>query len=289
MPVAEECGLIVPIGQWVLREACTQLRGWLDVGLRPVSMAVNVSAVEFRSQDFLDGVRTILRETGLEPCLLEFELTETVLMNHAESTVSTMQALKELGVRLAVDDFGTGYSSLSYLRRFPIDALKLDPSFVREITNPRDATIISAVISMGKRLKQRVIAEGVETREQRNFLQLQGCDEAQGYLFSHPVVAEQCAKLLKTGIAEAVVSRRPAAAVATGPALEEKLGHAVEDVDARGGVADAVAAAGVDLNFGVFLGVAQISRPARRCWRSARCRRRWRGRSADCPAVRRRS
>ena len=207
VPIAEECGLIVPIGQWVLREACTQLRAWLDMGLRPVSVAVNLSAIEFRAKDFLEGVRTILLETGLEPRFLEFELTESVLMNHAESTVSTLQALKALGVQLAVDDFGTGYSSLSYLKRFPIDARKLDQSFVHEITaDPNEATIIRAVISMGKSFKQRVIAEGVETREQRNFLQVQGCGEGQGYYFSHPAVAEQCAKLLRTGIAETLIN-----------------------------------------------------------------------------------
>jgi diguanylate cyclase (GGDEF)-like protein/PAS domain S-box-containing protein len=207
VPIAEECGLIVPIGQWVLREACLQLRAWLDVGLQPVSVSVNLSAVEFRAQGFLEGVRTILRETCLEPRFLEFELTESVLMNHAESTVSTLQALKALGVQFAVDDFGTGYSSLSYLRRFPIDALKLDQSFVHEISaDPNEATIISAVISMGKSLKQRVIAEGVESREQRNFLRDQGCGEGQGFYFSHPVVAKQCAKLLRTGIADTLIN-----------------------------------------------------------------------------------
>src|SRR5437667_284124 len=178
VPIAEESGLIVPIGRWVLREACTQLRAWLEVGLRRISVAVNLSGVEFRAKHFLEGVRTILEETRLEPRFLEFELTESVLMNHVEGSVSRLQALKALGVQLAVDDFGTGYSSLSYLRRFPIDALKLDQSFIHHITvDPNEAAIISAVIDMGKKLKQRVIAEGVETREQRNFLQVHGCGE----------------------------------------------------------------------------------------------------------------
>jgi len=205
VPIAEESGLIVPIGRWVLREACTQLRAWLEVGLRRVSVAVNLSGVEFRAKHFLEGVRTILEETRLEPRFLEFELTESVLMNHVEGSVSRLQALKALGVQLAVDDFGTGYSSLSYLRRFPIDALKLDQSFIHHITvDPNEAAIISAVIDMGKKLKQRVIAEGVETREQRNFLQVHGCGEGQGYYFSHPMAAEECAKLLRTGIAKTV-------------------------------------------------------------------------------------
>ena len=205
VPIAEESGLIVPIGRWVLREACTQLRAWLEVGLRRISVAVNLSGVEFRAKHFLEGVRTILEETRLEPRFLEFELTESVLMNHVEGSVSRLQALKALGVQLAVDDFGTGYSSLSYLRRFPIDALKLDQSFIHHITvDPNEAAIISAVIDMGKKLKQRVIAEGVETREQRNFLQVHGCGEGQGYYFSRPMAAEQCAKLLRTGIAKTV-------------------------------------------------------------------------------------
>jgi diguanylate cyclase (GGDEF)-like protein len=205
VPIAEECGLILPIGQWVLLEACRQARAWRDLGLRAVPMAVNVSAVEFLAKDFLSGVRAALIATGVEPHNLEIELTESVLMRDAETTVDTLHALKAIGVQLAVDDFGTGYSSLSYLRRFPLDALKVDQSFVHEITaNPDDATIVSAVISMGKSLKQRVIAEGVETREQLDFLQTQGCGEGQGYYFSRPVVAAQFAKLLETGIARAV-------------------------------------------------------------------------------------
>ena len=209
VPLAEECGLIVPIGQWVLREACTQLRSWLDGGLAPVSMAVNLSAEEFRVKDFPATVRSVLQETGLEPRFLEFDLTENAVMNRVESATATLQTLSELGVQLSLDNFGTGYSSLSYLNQVPIDALKIDRSFIRGIgvaaagaTN--DAAITSALIQMAKSMKQRVIAEGVETREQRNFLQIQGCDEGQGYYFSRPIPAKQCAELLKAGIAETV-------------------------------------------------------------------------------------
>jgi diguanylate cyclase len=207
VPVAEDSGLILPIGRWVLREACQQARAWQDAGLPPLPVAVNISAVEFRDQNFLESVRAILKETCLEPRCLELELTESVLMQHAEATASVLQALKLMGVRLTVDDFGTGYSSLSYLRRFPIDALKIDQSFVRDITsNPDDATIVSAVINMGRSLKQRVIAEGVETREQFAFLQSQHCGEGQGYYFSRPVLAGQFAKLLETGISTTVLN-----------------------------------------------------------------------------------
>jgi len=207
VPIAEDTGLLLPIGQWVLHEACRQARAWLDAGLRPVPVAVNISAVEFRDKGFLEGVRAILKDTRLEPRYLELELTESVLMQHAESSASVLQALKTMGVQLAVDDFGTGYSSLSYLRRFPIDTLKVDRSFVRQITaDADDAIIASAVISMGKSLKLRVVAEGVETREQLAFLQDQRCDEGQGYYFSRPVVAEQFAKLLGSGISETAIN-----------------------------------------------------------------------------------
>lgn len=208
VPIAEDSGLILPIGQWVLHEACRQAQTWRSSGLPPVSVAVNVSASEFRAKDFLSGVRAILIATGVEPRHLELELTESVLMNDAESTVATLRALKTMGVQLAVDDFGTGYSSFSYLRRFPLDALKVDRSFVQEITaNRGDGTIVSAMISIGKSLRQRVIAEGVETRTQFDFLRRQGCGEGQGFFFSHPVVPERCAELLKSGISlkEAVV------------------------------------------------------------------------------------
>src|SRR6202163_153129 len=206
VPIAEECGLILHIGQWVLIEACRQAREWSDSGLGVVPISVNVSAVEFQSKDFLSGVRAALIATGMEPQNLELELTETVLMQDAESAVVTLLALKAMGVRVAIDDFGTGYSSFTYLRRFPVDALKLHQSFVQEITaDPGDATIVSAMINIGKSLKQRVIAEGVETRAQLNFLQHHGCAEGQGYYFSRPVVAEQAGNLFKVGMREGVV------------------------------------------------------------------------------------
>jgi EAL domain-containing protein (putative c-di-GMP-specific phosphodiesterase class I) len=170
-------------------------------------VAVNISTVEFRSKHFLEGIRAILRETRLEPPLLELELTESVLMQHPESTASVLRALKTIGVRLAVDDFGTGYSSLSYLRRFPIDVLKLDQSFLHDIARPetKDAAIVSAVITMGKSLKHRVIAEGVETEEQLSFLLAHRCDEGQGFYFSPPVAPDQFAALLAGGTSAGAV------------------------------------------------------------------------------------
>jgi len=206
IPIAEDCGLILPIGKWVLREACRQARAWLDEGLPLHSMAVNISALEFRNENFLDGVFAVLRHTGLDPKILELELTESVLMKHAESTASILKVLRERGIQVAVDDFGTGYSSLSYLRKFPIDSLKIDQSFVRQIGVTADeATIVSAVISMGRSLKLRVVAEGVETPHELAFLQAQQCDEAQGYYFSRPVPARQFALLLRTGVTEAAL------------------------------------------------------------------------------------
>ena len=203
IPIAEECGLILTIGRWVLLEACRQTRAWSDSGLGIVPMAVNVSAVEFEDKDFVSGVRAVLIATGVEPADLELELTESVLMQDADSTVRTLGALKAMGVTLAIDDFGTGYSSFTYLRRFSVDALKVDQSFVQQITDdPGDATIVNAMISIGTALKQRVIAEGVETRGQFKFLQSHGCGEGQGYYFSHPVAAEQAGKLLEGGIRE---------------------------------------------------------------------------------------
>jgi diguanylate cyclase (GGDEF)-like protein/PAS domain S-box-containing protein len=198
VPIAEDCGLILPIGRWVLREACKQARAWLDAGLRPIPISVNISALEFRAADFLEGVRTILRDTRLDAHLLELEITESVLMKHAESTANVLQALKAMGVQLAVDDFGTGYSSLSHLNRFPIDVLKIDQSLVRDIcSSPDQATIVSAVISMGKSLKKRVIAEGIETKEQLECLRAWGCEEGQGYFFNRPMVATEFAKYFK--------------------------------------------------------------------------------------------
>ncbi|MFZ2269251.1 MAG: EAL domain-containing protein [Azonexus sp.] len=198
IPIAEECGLIVPIGRWVLREACRQIRAWLDAGLPAVPVSVNISAVEFRHVNFLAGVADILKETGLPPGYLELELTESILMHEAESSVVVLESLKAMGLKLAIDDFGTGYSNLSYLNRFPIDTLKIDQSFVRDIaTNADSATIVSAVISMGQKLKQQVIAEGVETLDQLAFLRAEQCDGGQGFLFSSPISAGSFTNLLK--------------------------------------------------------------------------------------------
>jgi diguanylate cyclase (GGDEF)-like protein/PAS domain S-box-containing protein len=206
VPIAEECGLILSIGQWVLLEACKQARAWNDLGLGVVPMAVNVSAAEFESTDFLSGVRAVLIATGVAPVNLELELTESVLMHDAESTVNTLTALKAIGVQLAIDDFGTGYSSFSYLQRFPMNVLKLHQSFVHGIGEDQDEVpLLSAMITIGKSLKQRVVAEGVETHAQLEFLQRHGCNEGQGYYFSHPVGAEQAEKLIEASIREAVV------------------------------------------------------------------------------------
>jgi diguanylate cyclase (GGDEF)-like protein/PAS domain S-box-containing protein len=206
VPIAEDCGLIVQIGRWVLREACRQARAWQNAGLPPLPIAVNVSAVEFRDRGFVNGVRAILTETGLEARYLELEVTEGVLMEDGESTASTLQELKILGVHLAVDDFGTGFSSLSYLRQFPIDVLKIDQSFIHQITaDPEVSSIVSAIIHMGKSLKHLVVAEGIETQEQRAYLQTQRCTEGQGYLFSRPLAAAQFAHLLQMGLTETVV------------------------------------------------------------------------------------
>jgi len=201
LPIAEDCGLMVPIGQWVTRQACTQARAWMDAGFRAMPVAVNISATEFRNDGYIADLRAILTDVCLEPRYLEIELTETVLMQHSEAIASMLRALKAMGIRLALDDFGTGYSSLSYLRRFPIDALKIDRSFVQEIAgDSSDAPIIQAVIGMGKSIKLRVTAEGVETSDQFAFLQDRHCDEGQGYYFSPPVVAEQFAELLRSGM-----------------------------------------------------------------------------------------
>jgi EAL domain-containing protein (putative c-di-GMP-specific phosphodiesterase class I) len=203
IPVAEDCGLILPIGNWALREACQQARAWADAGLPATTMAVNVSAVEFRDETFLQGVFAILSETGMDPRSLELELTESVLMTQAESTASILQALREKGVKVAVDDFGAGYSSLSYLTKFPVDALKID-QFVRQIDKSGDdTTIVTAVIAMARSFRLRVIAEGVETLKELEFLRARQCDEAQGYYFSRPLPAQHFAKLLRSGILKA--------------------------------------------------------------------------------------
>lgn len=191
--IAEESGLIQSIGRWVLREACRQAQVWLQAGLDLGQIAVNVSPVEFHGKDFLAGIRTILNDTGLDPHRLELELTESGMMQDMEQTTAILHALKALGVQIAVDDFGTGYSSLSYLHRFPIDTLKIDRSFVQD----RDGEpIVSAVIAMGTSLKQRIVAEGIETKKQLAFLQSQKCGEGQGFYFGRPVAAEEFTTIL---------------------------------------------------------------------------------------------
>ncbi|MGA3050106.1 MAG: EAL domain-containing protein [Terracidiphilus sp.] len=198
IPVAEDSGLILPIGAWVLREACMQAKTWIDAGMRPITMSVNVSPLQFRTEEFLNDLVAILDESGLVPDSLRIELTEGGLMERAKFGTPTLQALRQIGVQVAVDDFGTGYSSLSYLRKLRVDTLKIDQSFVREITAPLgDTTIVSAIISMGRSLKLRVIAEGVESADDLAFLKSQNCDEAQGFYFSRPVSSEQFASLLE--------------------------------------------------------------------------------------------
>jgi diguanylate cyclase (GGDEF)-like protein len=190
IPIAEEIGLIAPIGKWVLRTACAQNKAWQDMGLKPFVVSVNVSARQFHQDDLVRTISDVLKETGLEPKYLEIELTESAVMHDAEQFVATLNELNDLGVQIAIDDFGTGYSSLSYLKRFPVDRLKVDRSFVQDIaTDTDDAAIVRAIIALGHNLGLRVVAEGVETEQQLQFLRENHCDEMQGYLYGHPLDA----------------------------------------------------------------------------------------------------
>lgn len=210
--VAENSGLIVPIGEWVLKTACQAARYWQDQGLLPVPVAVNVSAIQFRHDGFLDAVLRVLQETGLAPCYLELELTESLLMANLDVTHSVLRSLQAIGVKLSIDDFGTGYSSLSYLRQFHVGKLKIDRSFVRNIpSNTDDAAITTAIIGMAKNLNLKVIAEGVENNDQLAFLRAHGCDEVQGYYLSKPLMRDQVTEKFRSspffevGVAAAAV------------------------------------------------------------------------------------
>jgi diguanylate cyclase (GGDEF)-like protein/PAS domain S-box-containing protein len=198
IPLAEETGLIVPIGAWVMRTACEQNVAWQKAGLPPVTMSVNLSMRQLNDEGLAREIEAVLRETGMDPSLLELEITETTIMHNADRAERILSTIKALGVKLAIDDFGTGYSSLSHLKRFPIDTLKVDRSFIREIpSDAEDRAIAEAIIAMGKTLSLTVVAEGVETPEQQSFLSERACDEMQGYYFSTPVPADEFAGLLR--------------------------------------------------------------------------------------------
>jgi diguanylate cyclase (GGDEF)-like protein len=204
IPLCEETGLIRPLGDWVLGEACRQLARWRDAGREPLPVSVNLSVHQFRSGGLVESVRRALSETGVDARLLELEITESALLQDEAAVVGALEALRRLGIRIAIDDFGTGYSSFSYLRRLPVDVLKIDRSFVQHIeTSPDDAALLGAIVSMGRALRLRVIAEGVETVGQRELLAGWGCDEMQGFLVSPAVPAEAAAGLPKAGHARA--------------------------------------------------------------------------------------
>jgi EAL domain-containing protein (putative c-di-GMP-specific phosphodiesterase class I) len=196
--VAEETGLIVPIGAWVLRTACEQAKAWHQAGFQKLRVAVNLSARQFASPDLISEIETVLSDTGLPPDSLEIELTESLFMSDVAQAVELMHKMKGLGINLSIDDFGTGYSSLSYLSRFPIDVLKIDRSFVNDISDDvNDAAIVASIIALAHNLKLAVIAEGVETPEQLHYLRHHGCDEMQGYYFSKPLAAGDFEALLR--------------------------------------------------------------------------------------------
>ena len=202
IPLLEETGLILPVGEWVLRAACKQARAWQAAGLPDVHIAVNLSTLQFKQPDFAGLVLGILQENGLDPALgaIELELTESLLMNNAAGAIDTLIKLHEAGIQFSIDDFGTGYSSLSYLKRFPISSLKIDQSFVHDLSSEsEDEAIVAAIIALGHSLGLNVIAEGVETTEQLAQLRKMGCNEMQGYLFSRPVPAAEMTYLLQNG------------------------------------------------------------------------------------------
>ena len=201
IPLAEETGLIVPIGEWVLTTACLQAKAWQNQGIQPLTMSVNLSPRQFRQKNLVEMIAGVLEKTGLDASLLELEITEGMIMHRADQAVAVLERLHKLGVRLSVDDFGTGYSSLSYLKRFPVQTLKIDRSFVNDLTTDGDdGSIVTAIIAMAKSLKLEVVAEGVETREQLAFLTRLHCDKYQGYLFSRPIPADDCLRLLERSV-----------------------------------------------------------------------------------------
>lgn len=202
IPVAESTGLIMPIGEWVLRTACQQARAWQDAGLRPVRVAINLSAVQFRHKNLHETITQALADSHLDPCWLEVELTESLIMKDVRTTIETLQNLHELGVQISIDDFGTGYSSLSYLTRFPISKIKLDKSFVRDVDKKDGAAIAHTVITLGHSLNMKVMAEGVETVEQLRFLREHGCNEVQGYYFGRPMPASAIERMLTGSLEE---------------------------------------------------------------------------------------
>jgi EAL domain-containing protein (putative c-di-GMP-specific phosphodiesterase class I) len=198
--LAEDTGLILKVADLVMSNACAQARSWQENGCGNLRMAVNISARQFQDQNFQEKIVRILGETSLDPRSLELEITETSIMENADSAVKALSAIRELGVRIAIDDFGTGYSSLSYLKRLPIDTVKLDQSFVKGATSdPSDAALVMAIITLAHNLRLRVIAEGVETEEQREFLWLLRCDEVQGYLFGKPASPDAFESMLHSG------------------------------------------------------------------------------------------
>jgi len=200
IPVAEETGLILPVGEWALRAACVQGRAWQDAGLPPLRIAVNLSGQQFKQPGFVDLVRCTLEETGMSPELLELELTESMIAGDADETLNRLIAIKNMHVHLALDDFGTGYSSLSYLRKCPIDRIKIAQTFVRDMpTDPGDAAIVETILAMARSLKLEVIAEGVETAEQFGFLRSRQCNEMQGYYFAVPLLPQDVERLLREG------------------------------------------------------------------------------------------
>lgn len=197
IPLAEETGLIISIGQWVLHTACSQCRDWQDSGYPPFRVAVNLSMLQLRQENLVDTIAQALKEAGLDSQYLEIEITESMAMQNVEMLIKKLKALKDLGIGISIDDFGTGYSSFNYLKQFPIDTLKIDRSFIRDISGSEDdAAIVQAIIAMAHSLKLTVLAEGVEMNDQLEFLKQQKCDRIQGYLFSPPLAAEDFEKLL---------------------------------------------------------------------------------------------
>jgi diguanylate cyclase (GGDEF)-like protein/PAS domain S-box-containing protein len=217
IPLAEETGLIIPLGEWVLREACQQWRRWVDSGRPPVIMSVNLSIRQFRQKNLIESIRSIIDETGMDAARLELELTESTFVTDADLSAGILTQLKALGVRLAIDDFGTGHSSLNYLRRFPVDTLKIDRSFIENIcTSSDDAAIGEAIIALAHALRLDVLAEGVENSDQREFLQQRRCNLAQGYHFGRPVPAAEAMELLPEPVVQSRGADLPAAPVAIG-------------------------------------------------------------------------